>query len=108
MAGISDKPFRLLCRQFGASLTATEMLSANLQLQHPEKNLGRSAHRDEAAPRVVQIAGADPANMAEAARLNVEHGAQIVDINMGCPVKKILKQAAGSALLRDEPLVERI
>jgi tRNA-dihydrouridine synthase B len=108
MAGISDKPFRLLCRQFGAALTATEMVSVNLQLQNPEKNLWRGAHRDEAAPRVVQIAGADPLNMAEAARLNVEHGAQIVDINMGCPAKKILKQAAGSALLRDEALVERI
>jgi tRNA-dihydrouridine synthase B len=108
MAGISDKPFRLLCRQFGAALTATEMVSVNLQLQNPEKNLWRGAHRDEAAPRVVQIAGADPVNMAQAAQLNVQHGAQIVDINMGCPAKKILKQAAGSALLRDEPLVERI
>jgi tRNA-dihydrouridine synthase B len=108
MAGISDKPFRLLCRQFGAALTATEMLSATIQLQHPEKGISRGAHRDEAAPRVVQIAGADPDNLAQAARLNVEQGAQIVDINMGCPVKKILKQAAGSALLRDEPLVERI
>ncbi len=108
MAGISDKPFRLLCRQFGAALTATEMLSATLQLQRPDHNRWRGAHRDEAEPRVVQIAGADPATMAEAARINVAHGAQIIDINMGCPVKKILKQAAGSALLRDEPLVERI
>jgi tRNA-dihydrouridine synthase B len=108
MAGISDKPFRLLCRQFGAALTATEMVSVTLQLQHPEKNRWRSAHHDEAAPRVVQIAGADPATMAEAARLNVAHGAQIIDINMGCPAKKILKQAAGSALLRDAALVERI
>ena len=108
MAGISDKPFRLLCRRFGASLTATEMLSANLQLQNPAQALLRGAHRDEPAPRVVQIAGADPVNMAAAARLNVEHGAQIIDINMGCPAKKILKQAAGSALLRDEALVARI
>jgi len=108
MAGISDKPFRLLCRQFGAALTATEMLSANLQVNHPDSTGLRGIHRDEPAPRVVQIAGADPDNMAAAARQNVELGAQIIDINMGCPVKKILKQAAGSALLRDEVLVARI
>src|SRR5690606_2489157 len=105
---ISDKPFRLLCRRFGASLTATEMLSANLQLNNPAQAMLRGAHRDEPGPRVVQIAGADPDNMAAAARLNVEHGAQVIDINMGCPAKKILKQAAGSALLRDQALVERI
>ncbi len=113
MAGVSDKPFRTLCRRFGAALTATEMLSANLQVQFAEgKNRERSwqrcAHLDEEAPRTVQIAGSDPAMMAQAARLNVEHGAQIIDINMGCPVKKVLKQAAGSALLRDEALVQQI
>jgi tRNA-dihydrouridine synthase B len=105
MAGISDRPFRTLCRQYGAALTATEMLSANPQLWETRGSLRRRVHRDEAEPRVVQIAGADPDTLAQAARLNVEEGAQIIDINMGCPVKKILKQAAGSALLRDEALV---
>jgi len=108
MAGVSDKPFRILCRQFGAGLAATEMLSANLQVQNMKGSWLRGTHLDEAAPRTVQIAGSDPAMLAQAARLNVEHGAQIIDINMGCPVKKILKQAAGSALLRDEPLVQQI
>lgn len=108
MAGISDKPFRNLCRQFGAAVAATEMLSANLQMQNPAASQLRGIHRDETSPRVVQIAGADPVTMAAAARLNVEHGAEIIDINMGCPVKKVLKQAAGSALLQDEPLVRSI
>jgi tRNA-dihydrouridine synthase B len=108
MAGVSDKPFRILCRQFGAALAATEMLSANLQVQNMKGSWLRGTHLDEAAPRTVQIAGSDPAMMAQAARLNVEHGAQIIDINMGCPVKKVLKQAAGSALLRDEALVGQI
>jgi tRNA-dihydrouridine synthase B len=108
MAGVSDKPFRILCRQFGAALAATEMLSANLQVQNMKGSWLRGTHLDEAAPRTVQIAGSDPAMLAQAARLNVEHGAQIIDINMGCPVKKILKQAAGSALLRDETLVQQI
>lgn len=108
MAGISDRPFRRLCRQFGAAVTATEMLSAQLQVNRPEGSQLRGIHRDEPSPRVVQIAGADPAMMAAAARLNVEQGAEIIDINMGCPVKKVLKQAAGSALLKDEPLVKEI
>lgn len=108
MAGISDKPFRNLCRQFGAAITATEMLSANVQMQNPATSQLRGIHRDEASPRVVQIAGADPVTMALSAQLNVEHGAEIIDINMGCPVKKVLKQAAGSALLKDEPLVRSI
>jgi len=108
MAGISDRPFRRLCRQFGAALAATEMLSAHVQLTHPQGTGLRGIHRDEASPRVVQIAGADPQQMAACARLNVEQGAEIIDINMGCPVKKVLKQAAGSALLRDEPLVDAI
>jgi tRNA-dihydrouridine synthase B len=106
MAGISDRPFRILCRQHGAALAATEMLSSN-PLLWQDSELKR-VHRDEVAPRVVQIAGADPDTIAEAARLNEEHGAQIIDINMGCPVKKILKQASGSALLKDEALVAAI
>ncbi len=108
MAGISDRPFRRLCRQFGAALTATEMLSAHVQLHHAQGSGLRGIHREEASPRVVQIAGADPTLMAACARLNVEQGAEIIDINMGCPAKKVLKQAAGSALLRDEPLVRSI
>jgi tRNA-dihydrouridine synthase B len=108
MAGISDRPFRQLCRQFGAAVAATEMLSAHVQLTHPQGSGLRGIHRDEPSPRVVQIAGADPDQMAECARLNVEQGAEIIDINMGCPVKKVLKQAAGSALLKDEPLVQAI
>lgn len=108
MAGISDKPFRTLCRQFGAGLTATEMLSASLQVQNLKGSWQRGVHLDEDAPRTVQIAGSDPGMMAQAAQLNVEQGAQIIDINMGCPVKKILRQAAGSALLRDEALVSSI
>jgi tRNA-dihydrouridine synthase B len=105
MAGISDRPFRVLCRRFGAGVAATEMLSSNpLLLDSPVSAL-RRAHRDELEPRVVQIAGADPVALADFARFNVEQGAQVIDINMGCPVKKVLKQAAGSALLRDEALV---
>jgi tRNA-dihydrouridine synthase B len=108
MAGISDRPFRALCRQHGAAVAATEMLSSNPQMWDTEGSVRRRVHRDEQEPRIVQIAGADPVTLAEAARLNVEEGAQIIDINMGCPVKKILKQAAGSALLRDEALVETL
>lgn len=105
MAGISDRPFRALCREFGAAVAATEMLSSNPQLLASPVSALRRAHRDEAEPRVVQIAGADPEALASFARFNVEQGAQVIDINMGCPVKKVLKQAAGSALLRDEALV---
>jgi tRNA-dihydrouridine synthase B len=105
MAGISDRPFRALCRRFGAAVTATEMLSSNPQLLDSPVSALRRAHRDEPEPRVVQIAGADPVALADFARHNVAAGAQVIDINMGCPVKKVLKQAAGSALLRDEPLV---
>jgi tRNA-dihydrouridine synthase B len=108
MAGISDRPFRALCRQHGAALTATEMLSSNPLLYNSKGSQRRRIHKDELAPRVVQIAGADPLTIAQAARLNVEEGAQIIDINMGCPVKKILQQAAGSALLKDETLVANI
>jgi tRNA-dihydrouridine synthase B len=105
MAGISDRPFRALCRSFGAAVTATEMLSSNPQLLSSPVSELRRAHRSEQEPRVVQIAGADPDALASFARFNVDEGAQVIDINMGCPVKKVLKQAAGSALLRDEALV---
>jgi tRNA-dihydrouridine synthase B len=108
MAGISDRPFRVLCRQHGAALAATEMLSSNPLLWNSHSSHLKRVHKDEVAPRVVQIAGADPLTIAEAARLNEEQGAQIIDINMGCPVKKILKQASGSALLKDEALVAQI
>ena len=108
MAGVTDRPFRLLCRQFGAAMTPSEMLTSNIRLWNSEKNRLRREHRGETSPRVVQIAGSDPKMMAEAARLNVEQGAQIIDINMGCPAKKVLKKAAGSALLKDEKLVKEI
>ncbi len=108
MAGVTDRPFRLLCRQYGAEMTPSEMLTSNIQLWNSEKNRLRREHTGENSPRVVQIAGSDPKMMAEAARLNVEQGAQIIDINMGCPAKKVLKKAAGSALLRDEKLVKDI
>ncbi len=108
MAGITDRPFRQLCRQHGAALTPSEMLTSNIQLWNSAKNRLRRQHDGEASPRVIQIAGSDPALMAEAAKLNVQHGAQIIDINMGCPAKKVLKKAAGSALLKDEKLVKQI
>lgn len=108
MAGVTDRPFRLLCRQYGAAMTPSEMLTSNVQLWNSEKNRLRRQHSGETSPRVVQIAGSDPKMMAEAARLNVEQGAQIIDINMGCPAKKVLKKAAGSALLKDEKLVKDI
>ena len=108
MAGISDRPFRVLCRQHGAALAATEMLSSNPLLWNSPSSHLKRVHKDEVAPRVVQIAGADPLTIADAARLNEAQGAQIIDINMGCPVKKILKQASGSALLKDEALVAAI
>src|SRR5690554_5880137 len=108
MAGVTDLPFRRLCRRFDAALTPSEMLSANPALWDSDKSRLRRVHDSEAAPRVVQIAGCEPALLAEAARHNVRHGAQVVDINMGCPAKKVLKKAAGSALLRDEALVHDI
>ncbi len=108
MAGITDKPFRAVCRQFGAGLTTCEMLSSDPSLRHTRKSLRRADWRDEAAPISVQIAGSDPAQMAAAARYNVEQGADIIDINMGCPVKKVCHVLAGSALLRDEALVADI
>jgi len=108
MAGVTDRPFRGLCRQLGAGLAVSEMLSANPALRGSRKSSERSDHIGEPGPIAVQIAGADPARMADAARFNLEQGAEIIDINMGCPAKKVCKAAAGSALLRDEALVGRI
>ncbi|MSQ88487.1 MAG: tRNA dihydrouridine synthase DusB [Betaproteobacteria bacterium] len=108
MAGVTDQPFRTLCRRFGAGLAISEMVSARPELRGTRKSRLRLEHRDEASPVAVQIAGADPAMMANAARINVAEGAQIIDINMGCPAKKVCNVAAGSALLSDEPLVARI
>jgi len=108
MAGVTDRPFRILARRFGAGLAVSEMTASNPRLRSTIKSLRRRDHAGEAEPIAVQIAGADPAQMAEAARHNVAEGAQIIDINMGCPAKKVCNVAAGSALLRDEPLVARI
>jgi tRNA-dihydrouridine synthase B len=108
MAGVTDRPFRLLCRAQGAGLVVSEMVSSNALLWGSEKTRRRIDHAGEHAPVAVQIAGADPAMMAEAARFNVGHGAQIIDINMGCPAKKVCNLMAGSALLQDESLVGRI
>jgi tRNA-dihydrouridine synthase B len=108
MAGVTDRPFRILCRRFGAGLAASEMLSADVRLWDTPKSLRRMDHCGEPGPRVVQIAGFDPSMMAEAARRNVDAGAQIIDINMGCPAKKVCNRSAGSALLQDEALVARI
>lgn len=108
MAGVTDKPFRNICRNYGAALAISEMTSANSTLWKSEKTLKRLDHVGEAAPVSVQIAGADPLAMAKAAQFNVEHGAQIIDINMGCPAKKVCKVNAGSALMQDEKLVAEI
>jgi tRNA-dihydrouridine synthase B len=108
MAGVTDLPFRLLCRRMGAGIAAGEMLTCDVRLWHTEKSRRRMDHSGEPEPRVVQIAGGDPEMMAEAARRNVDAGAQIIDINMGCPAKKVCNKAAGSALMKDEPLVRQI
>jgi tRNA-dihydrouridine synthase B len=108
MAGVTDQPFRLLCRQLGAGLVVSEMITSNPGLFHTRKTQLRLINKDEPEPRAVQIAGADPLQMAEAAIFNVEQGAEIIDINMGCPVKKVCNVMAGSALLRDESLVTDI
>ena len=105
MAGVTDLPFRRLCRSLGAALAAGEMLSADPRLWDTAKSRRRRDHSQEPEPRVVQIAGADAPMMADAARRNVDAGAQIIDINMGCPAKKVCRRDAGSALLRDEALV---
>jgi tRNA-U20-dihydrouridine synthase len=108
MAGVTDRPFRQLCKLMGAGLAVSEMVSSNSLLWGSEKTRRRANHDGEVEPRTVQIAGADPRMMAEAARYNVDQGAQIIDINMGCPAKKVCNVMAGSALLQDEPLVARI
>jgi len=108
MAGVTDRPFRTLCRRFGAGLAVSEMVSARPELRGTRKSRLRREHCGEAGPVSVQIAGADPAMMADAARVNAAEGAQIIDINMGCPAKKVCNVAAGSALLSDEALVARI
>jgi tRNA-dihydrouridine synthase B len=108
MAGVTDRPFRMLCKKLGAGLAVSEMVTSNSLLYGSEKTLRRANHEGEVEPISVQIAGADPKMMAEAAIHNVKHGAQIIDINMGCPAKKICNVMAGSALLRDEPLVSQI
>ena len=108
MAGVTDRPFRQLCKKLGAGLAVSEMVASNSLLWGSEKTRRRANHEGEVDPISVQIAGADPQMMADAARFNVDHGAQIIDINMGCPAKKVCNVMAGSALLRDEPLVGRI
>ena len=108
MAGVTDRPFRQLCKKFGAGLAVSEMVASNSLLWGSEKTRRRANHDGEVEPVSVQIAGADPQTMAEAARCNAAEGAQIIDINMGCPAKKVCNTMAGSALLRDEALVGRI
>ena len=108
MAGVTDRPFRVLCRSFGAALAPSEMITSDQRLWHTRKSRQRMNHDGEPEPRVVQLTGADPAALAEAARANVALGAQIIDLNMGCPAKKVCGRACGSALLTDEPLVARI
>jgi tRNA-dihydrouridine synthase B len=108
MAGVTDRPFRQLCRSLGAALAVSEMVSADASLWGTRKTVKRLDHRDEPGPVSVQILGADPRMMADAAQANVAHGAQIIDINMGCPAKKVCRKAAGSALLENEPLVAEI
>ena len=108
MAGVTDLPFRQLCRRQGAGLIVSEMLISDPSLWHSRKSMRRLPHADEPGPVSIQIAGGDPQMMAEAARLNVDMGAQIIDINMGCPAKKVCKKQAGSALLQDEALVAEI
>ncbi|HSP59295.1 MAG TPA: tRNA dihydrouridine synthase DusB [Halomonas sp.] len=108
MAGVTDRPFRQLCRQLGAGLVVGEMVTSDPSLWHTRKSRQRMDHRGEPGPRAVQIAGGDAGQLAEAARLNAGMGAEIIDINMGCPAKKVCQKAAGSALLRDETLVAEI
>jgi len=108
MAGVTDRPFRQLCKHLGAGYAVSEMVASNTALYGTGKSQRRMNHTGEVEPIAVQIAGAEPEMMAEAAKLNVERGAQIIDINMGCPAKKVCNKWAGSALLQDEPLVARI
>ena len=108
MAGVTDPPFRSLCHRFGAALCGAEMLTSDQGLWQSAKSRRRMDHRAESGIRTVQLAGADPARLAEAARMNVDLGAQIIDINLGCPAKKVCDRLCGSALLSDESLVGRI
>ncbi|MET0282331.1 MAG: tRNA dihydrouridine synthase DusB [Steroidobacteraceae bacterium] len=108
MAGVTDRPFRILCRRFGAGLAASEMITADQRLWHTTKTRQRMNHEGEPEPRVVQLAGNDPAQLADAARANVDLGAQIIDINLGCPAKKVYGKLCGSALLGDPLLVGRL
>lgn len=108
MAGVTDRPFRQLCRRLGAGLVVAEMLTSDVRLWSSRKSSLRMIHEGDPEPRSVQIAGGDPQMLAEAARANVQLGAQIIDINMGCPAKKVCNKAAGSALMKDEALVAEI
>jgi len=108
MAGVTDLPYRRLCRRFGAALTVSEMVHADPRLRHGSKSKLRSNHADEQAPVVAQLLGTEPAMLADAARYNVDRGAHIIDVNMGCPAKKVCNKLAGSALLADEGRVARI
>jgi tRNA-dihydrouridine synthase B len=108
MAGVTDRPFRQLCKQLGAGYAVSEMAASNPRLWATEKSSRRTDHAGEMEPKAVQIAGADPQDLADCAKFNVERGAQIIDINMGCPVKKVCNSWCGSALLQNEALVERI
>ena len=108
MAGVTDKPFRMLCKKMGAGLCVSEMTISNPKFWQTSKSVHRMDHADETSPISVQIAGTDPKQLGEAARFNVDHGAQIIDINMGCPAKKVCNVLAGSALMRDEKLVAKI
>ena len=108
MAGVTDKPFRLLCKRLGAGLAVSEMTTSDPRFWHTAKSLHRMDHVGEPDPVSVQIAGTVPEVMADAARFNVDHGAQVIDINMGCPAKKVCNAWAGSALMREPALVARI
>lgn len=108
MAGVTDRPFRKLCRRLGAGFAVSEMITANCQLNGAKASARKADHTGEPGPASTQIAGADPQMLAQAARYNVELGAEIIDINMGCPAKKVCKKLAGSALLKDEALVTEI
>ena len=108
MAGVTDRPFRVLARRLGAGLAASEMITSDVRLWNSRKSRQRMNHEGEPEPRVVQLAGAEPDALADAARRNVDLGAQIIDVNMGCPAKKVCNRLCGSALLQDEPLVARL
>lgn len=108
MAGITDKPFRQLCREFGAGWAVSEMITSDPSLQYTRKTLQRADYKGESGIKVVQIAGSEPQQLAEAARYNVARGADVIDINMGCPAKKVCNVLSGSALLQNESLVEAI